>query len=375
MSHIVHFAKYYSPDAGGIESVTSSLAQGAVKAGHDVSVICFQNTPAEKVDIINGVRVKRARVAKLIASQPLGFGYFLNCILTARKADIVHLHAPNMLASLAALLLPTKIRLLVHWHSDVINKGFLGKLLRPLEHFLLLRADVIVATSDAYADSSILISSFRDKVTVVPIGISDVAAKSINYENIKKFETWVNCRKIILSVGRLVKYKGFDLLIAAAQKIPTDSVIVIVGSGPLEKELQDAIENINVQDKVLLAGRLSDSDLLALFDRADVYCLPSISRAEAFGVVLLEAMAFGLPIVASDISGSGVPWVNQHGVSGFNVPVGDSIVLAEALIKVLSCSDLRYTLSEGARQRFLTEFTEEISVNRILAVYTHLSEL
>jgi glycosyltransferase involved in cell wall biosynthesis len=107
----------------------------------------------------------------------------------------------------------------------------------------------------------------------------------------------------------------------------------------------------------------------ALFDRAALYCLPSAHRAEAFGVVLLEAMSYGLPTVATDIPGSGVPWVNQNGESGLNVPAGDPVALAEACNQVLESAELRSRLSTGARQRFVSEFTEEIPVKRMMHVY------
>ncbi|MFN7506811.1 MAG: glycosyltransferase, partial [Limnobacter sp.] len=98
----------------------------------------------------------------------------------------------------------------------------------------------------------------------------------------------------------------------------------------------------------------------------------STYRAEAFGVVLLEAMAHGVPIVASNIPGSGVPWVNQHGQTGLNVPVGDPKELATACNKILASEELRNKLSVGARRRFLSEFTEDVSVNRMIAIYKKL---
>jgi glycosyltransferase involved in cell wall biosynthesis len=261
---------------------------------------------------------------------------------------------------------------LVHWHSDVINKGFLGKILRPLESALLRRANCIVATSQIYADASETLASFQNKITVVPIGVSDAKHYGDGSQLPPVLEAQISGRQIVLTVGRLVPYKGFNVLIEAAQHFSESSVVIIVGGGPLQSELQQAIEHNGVNDRVILAGRLSDALLHKLFERATLYCLPSISRAEAFGVVLLEAMAYGLPIVASDISGSGVPWVNQHGLSGFNVPVGNPKALANSCNQILTSEELRRTLSQGARERFRAEFTEEASVKRMLAVYDHL---
>jgi glycosyltransferase involved in cell wall biosynthesis len=372
MAKIVHFGKYYLPDSGGIESVTVSLARGAAVAGHTVSVVCFAKSQVLPTEVMDGVTVLRAPIAKLVASQPLGLKYFGKCLATARDADIVHLHAPNMLGALCALFIKRKTRLLVHWHSDVINKGWLGYLTRPLEKALLHRADCIVATSQVYAESSSSLQPFKNKIKVVPIGVAEpdrgVAALALPPE----LEKRIDGRRVVLSVGRLVPYKGFDVLLQAAPTLQADAVVVIVGSGPLKEELRQAAELVPIKDRVILAGRLSDAELQALFARAAMYCLPSTYRAEAFGVVLLEAMAHGLPIVATEIAGSGVPWVNQHGVTGLNVPVNDAQQLAAACNDILGSDTFRQKYAEGAYQRFLNNFTEDISIQKTLNTYAAL---
>ena len=360
MANIVHFGKYYFPDAGGIESVTKSLARGAVASGHTVSVVCFEKKTANSDEVIDGVRIIRTPITKMTASQPLGVKYFLQCLKAAKNSDVVHLHVPNMLGALCALFIGKRPRLLVHWHSDVINKGLLGKILRPLESALLRCADCIVVTSQVYADASETLRPYKDKIAVVPIGVADSKHAGVYSDLPTSIDALIYGKKIILAVGRLVPYKGFKVLIDAAKHLSDDSVAVIVGGGPLQQELQQGIELAGVKDRVVLAGRLSDAALHTLFERAMLYCLPSTNRAEAFGVVLLEAMTYGLPIVATDIPGSGVPWVNQHGSSGLNVPVGDPVALAEACNQILASSELRGRLSEGARQRFVDDFTEEV---------------
>lgn len=374
MKKIVHFGKYYFPDAGGIESVTASLARGAVRKGHAVTVVCFAKNANSHEEVMEGVRVVRAPIARMIASQPLGLKYVARCLKEARNADVIHFHAPNMLGILCCLMVGKRPRLLVHWHSDVINKGVLGKLVRPLETALLKRADAIVATSQVYSDASMTLRPFRDKVTIVPIGVPDamLAQEQGGGEVPAELEHVIAGKKLVLTVGRLVSYKGFEVLIGAAKTLSEDSVLVIVGDGPLRDTLAASIASENVAHKVYLAGRLSDGALSSLFTRAELYCMPSTSRAEAFGVVLLEAMAYGKPIVASDIPGSGVPWVNQHGVSGINVPVGDARALADACNRILSCKQEQARFADGARTRFLTEFTEDVSVNKMLSTYERL---
>lgn len=373
MTKIIHFGKYYLPDVGGIESVTVSLAKGSVLAGNDVTVVCFGKKPAPQRDIIDGVQVVRIPIKILIASQPLSFKYFYTCLTLAKSSNIVHLHAPNILGALCALMVGRKTRLVVHWHSDIINKGLLGRFVRPLEKFLLKRADIIIATSKIYADASAAVKPFLNKVKVIPIGVPDI--KSNKATSPPRFiNDFAKGRRIILAVGRLVPYKGFDVLIKATCDISKEAVVVIVGGGPLQETLQRAITHSQLDDRVMLAGRLGDDELHMLFRKAYLYCMPSTFRAEAFGVVLVEAMSYGLPIVATEISGSGVPWVNMHNQSGFNVPVNNPQKLAAACNLILETPELHKRLSNGSRQRFSDEFTEEIALQRVLKTYKNLTE-
>ena len=372
MKKITHFGKYYYPETGGIESVTSSLASGAALSGYSVVVVCFRKKSGGFDEVINNVRIFRSPINRLISSQPLGIKYLLNCIKESINSSVVHLHAPNMLGALCAIFLSKKIKLLVHWHSDVVNKGILGHLMKPLEYALLRRADVVVATSRIYAEASKTLMPFKNKITVIPIGIKDVSNEIKKSAISVEIEKKIVGKKIILSVGRLVSYKGFDVLIEAAKYID-DAVVLIVGEGDLYEHFNSIIKLYGVSDKVFLVGRLSNDELGYLFSKSNIYCMASIHRAEAFGVVLLEAMAYGLPIIATAIPGSGVSWVNKHGVSGINVPVGDAKALARACNDILGSDINRERFSVGARERFLREFTEDVSVNNFMKLYDGLT--
>lgn len=376
MASIVHFGKYYFPDAGGIESVTLSLAKGAAAAGYAVTVVCFKKSDASDTEFINGVRIVRTPIWRLFVSQPLAWRYFLGCLRESLRADIVHLHAPNMLASLCAILVPKRIKLIVHWHSDVVGKGPLGYLFTPLTFLLLKRANLVIATSQVYAKASAPLRWFDSKLTVVPIGVQDpIGLHSVKSEFLNLPPDLVkkaDGKKIILSIGRLVPYKGFNVLIDATHYLAKDVVVFIVGVGPLKQVLEAAIANAKLSDQIYLIGRQSDETLGALYKSATLFCLPSIVRSEAFGVVLLEAMACGLPVVATDIPGSGVPWVNMNDVSGINVAVGDPLALANACNLIIKSPSLRLRYSIGARERFLSTFTEDASVNRVLEIYKSL---
>ncbi|AMK26085.1 MULTISPECIES: glycosyltransferase [Sphingobium] len=378
MASIVHWGKYYPPDMGGIESVTESLARGATADGHTVTVACFGKGEARQEIDLHGVRVLRAPIAFSQASQPIGWRYFRWLLKEGRKADIVHLHAPNMLAALASALLGTGTKLIVHWHSDVVGKGILGRFLRPVEKLMLRRADKIICTSPPYADASAVLQPFRHKIAVVPLGVPDKSGLVSLFAGSSRsaippdLRSRLEGRRVILSVGRLVPYKGFDTLIRAASMLPDEAIVVVVGSGPLRADLEGRIMATGGQSRVILAGRLEDEALHELFSLAELYCMPSVERSEAFGVVLIEAMSHGLPVVATNIAGSGVPWVNKHGESGLNVPPNDPKALAAACTRILLDDQLCNELACGARRRFKMEFCESLSVSRMNALYESL---
>lgn len=368
---IVHLGKYYPPDTGGIESVSASLARGAAAHGHEVDVVSFGRKSSSVLDA--GARVLRHWVATTVASQPLSPGYVIDAIRRGRRADVVHVHVPNMLAAWAAMRMGRRPAMVVHWHSDVIDKGLLGRLLGPLEVALLQRADAIICTSPPYAQASPILHPFAAKIRVVPIGVPEADAGKVDEAVVpQELRAWIGSRKLVLCIGRPVPYKGYESLIDAASSLREDAAIMVVGEGPLTGQLQARITHGRLAHRIRLTGRLDDAALTWLRRRADVFCMPSVERSEAFGVVLIEAMAVGRALLATDIPGSGVPWVNLHGVSGLNVPPNDPLELAAAIDRLLTDDALRLRLAQGARQRYEQMFTEAESVRGTLEVYAGL---
>lgn len=374
MRKIVHLGKYYHPERGGIESVTRTLAIGAVNAGYMVYVICFHKSKLLKIDSIEGVNIIRSPFNRIISSQPISFSYLVQCFKICNSADIIHLHSPNLIAAFYCLFINRSTKLLVHWHSDILGKGFLSKFLRPFELLMLYRANCIIATSEIYlnASNSSIRYRFNEKAVSLPIGIPDNCLADHEIQLPKPIVDFIKDKRVILSVGRLVSYKGFEYLIRSANFQDDQNVILIVGNGPLLKSLSKTIEDLNLEKRVLLLGSVESDLLQSLFRIASLFCLSSIHRAEAFGVVLLEAMSYSLPIVATNIIGSGVPWVNVHESTGLNVPPKNSMAIAEACNKILSNPDLWLSYSQASRARFLNNFTEEIFVKKTISVYEHL---
>lgn len=358
---IVHFAKFYPPEYGGIESVTEALATDHAAADNDVEVICFTRV-LPKLERTGRLKIRRVKAQKEIASQPLALSYLKACQTAARNADIVHVHTPNMLAALAVLRLPRHVRVMIHWHADIENKGAIGRFVRPIERAMLRRADVVVTTTQAYAEASPALTKFQDRVKVIPIGIADIAT-------VPKFE--VSTPPYVLFVGRLVPYKGLDVLLDAIAMVNSNIEFRIVGIGPMLAELTAHAQRLDIADRVKFVGRVEEDQLQDLMEGAAIFCLPSINRLEAFGVVLLEAMRAGRAVISTNIPGSGVPWVNS---SGINIPVRDPRALAEAIEGLLANPEKIASLGKSARTRFETNFSRRLMSDRFLCLYRSLLE-
>ena len=355
--NIVHFAKFYPPEYGGIESVTEALAEDHSAAGHDVEVVCFSRDSSQ-LDQKGRLTLRRVKVQKEFASQPLAASYLGACAGAGRDADVVHVHTPNVLAALAVLRLPRHIRVVIHWHADIEKKGAIGRLVRPIERAMLRRADVVVTTTQASA----ALTAFTDHIKVIPIGIAAL-------DTVPKCD--VATPPYVLFVGRLVPYKGLGVLLDAIAKVQSDIDLRIIGIGPQEPELKAQAHCLGIAERVKFMGRIGEDQLQDLLKGATVFCLPSINRLEAFGVVLLEAMRAGRAIISTNIPGSGVAWVNSTGI---NVPVGDPQALAEALDRLLADPKETARLGKLARSRFKRTFSREMMTDRFLSLYEHLLE-
>lgn len=360
---IVHWAKFFPPDSGGMESVTQTLVQRAIAAGHEVLVMCFSWHKLGREQQGNAT-IFRTKINVFRASQPLSLRYFFQGIALGRQADIVHLHAPNLQASLMTLFIGRKPRLIVHWHSDVIGKALLNRLVKPVEAAMLRRANDVIATSQAYIEGSPQLQQHRHKVHAIPIGVPQPRPPKVSDQQGQPnessgLEDAIAGRHLVFSLGRQVPYKGFNHLIDAARHLPRDMVVVIGGGGPLHGSLKRQVDALNLRDRVLLPGRLSDAQVEMLFQEAQLFCLPSIERSEAFGVVLLEAMARGVPCIATNIGGSATSWVNQHGITGLNVEPGNDKALAEAIVTIIQTPAMRDSMSAAAQQRYQQLFTED----------------
>jgi len=368
---ILQISKYYPPEFGGIETVARDLSTGFAERGHQSDVLAFTRFDA-KTETIDGVAVERVRATVTPMSQALSLRWFVRAVGLARKADVIVIQWPNLLPM---LLVPFWRRqtVVIFWQSDLIGKGIASHIVRPLQWLMLRCADLIWTSTPRYAKASPALQPVRDKVRAMPIGITDPTLAGIPAAIPANIAAFVADRKLVIAIGRLVSYKGFDQLIRAFARVNCDAALVIVGTGPQEEVLRGLIAEFGIEDRVMLAGRASEDALRALLGNAALYVMSSNQRSEAFGVVQVEAMAFGLPIVATRVPDSGVDWVSGDGATGAAVPINDPPAMAEAIDRLLTDQAGLPALRARSRARYESEFTRDKMVSRALELIAEFS--
>lgn len=302
-------------------------------------------------------------------------------LIKSFQPDILHLHLPNPAVFwVLALISARRVPWVVHWHADVITAqqgglmSLVYKLYKPFERAVLKRSNAIVVTSRAYLDASVPLREFQAKCHVVPLGVDvkrlgstadSVAGNSLEPDNSKPASVTA---LQVLAVGRLAYYKGFRFLIEAAAKTPNIQVH-IVGCGELDSELRKLAASLNLQDRVVFHGDLDEAELVHQIARCDCLCLPSIERTEAFGVVLLEAMYFGKATVISDLSGSGMGWIVDAGITGLKVEPANANALAAAFVQLDNDREKLAIMGQAGKLKFNQQFEIKHAVKGLVNVY------
>lgn len=372
---ILQVTNYYYPFIGGIEQVTRDCSD-ALKGEHEVKVICFNHEKGNKVDEVDGVEIIRAGCFAKLASQSLSFSYgkLLKKTLKEFAPDVIIFHYPNPFAAyflLKRLRRLKNCKLIVWWHLDITKQKILGKLFNGQSRRLLRRADKVVATSGNYIDGSRFLQSVRGKCTVIPCCVNDsrmhpdagvlARAQELKNENVGK--------TVCLAMGRHVPYKGIEYLVRASKLLDDSFAVWIGGRGPLTEELKALAAD---DKKVTFLGRVENDELVSRMLACDIFCFPSITKNEAFGIALAEAMAYGKPAVTFTIEGSGVNYVSLNGVTGIEVENRNTQAYAEAIRKLASDAQLRKTYGENARRRVEELFTNEKFTQNVNALLESL---
>jgi len=356
---VVHVGKFYPPEyEGGLERVVVELNTELVKQGVEVAAVVAAVRGPARTEPVGGVTVRRTASFGTLFSQPISPGFAR--AVRDMPGDVLHLHHPNPLGDLAVLGDPRP--LVITQHSEIVRQRVLAPLYLPLLRRALGRARFVAIGSEQLLGTSRELRGFRDKTRVVPFGIDAArfAATAAVRERADQLRTrWGS--PVVLAVGRLVAYKGFDLLLRATRDL--EATVVIVGAGPEEARLR-ALAGANV----VMAGRVSEADLVAHYHACDVFCLPSVTIAEAFGMVLLEAMACARPLVTTSLP-TGVSAVNRDGRTGLVVPPGDVGALREALRALLNDPARARAMGEAGRAVQAAEYGVTLMAERYLTLY------
>ena len=375
--------KYYSPPhLGGVETVVRTLSEGLVEYAHaEVRALVSNESRGPASEQIGGVEVSRLPRQIRISSAPVALS--MRRALRAEQArqgpngpappDVLNLHAPYPWGELSFLSARLDMPSVVLYHSDIVRQKRLLAAYRPFLERFLDRVDLIVASSPNLVQHSEFLAPRADKCRVVPFGLplERIAATPTVGLRAAELRAPHQDRKIVLFVGRFIYYKGLEFLIQAMAGLDAD--LVLIGQGPLEDSLRDLARQADVAGRITFLPPQEEQELYAWYHAADVFCLPSVERSEAFGLVQLESHAAGTPVVSTDLP-SGVPYANLDGVTGMIVPTKDVSALRAALAKLLADDDLRAHLGRQAHERALKEFTVPRMVDSTLKVYAEAIE-
>jgi len=376
---VMHIGKFFAPFAGGIENFMLDLVRACASRDVEQAALVHES-PGDEGRNAGGaehglVALRRVPVLGQFVYAPVAprFRVELEAMLADFRPDLLHVHAPNasafwLLASRRARRLPW----VVHWHSDVVGPGLDTRLkllypgYKPFEHALLRRADVVIATSPPYLDSSRALARWRHKCRLIPLGLDPARVESDSAD--PRDDDWHGGARLrLLALGRLTRYKGMEVLVRAAQDVPGVSVN-IVGDGAERRRLERLIPDSSAA-RIRVLGPVDDSVRNRLLAGCDVLCLPSLNRAEAFGMALLEAMASGKPTIATRVPGSGMDWVVEEGRTGWLVDPGDVDALGRLIQSMISQRSRLADYGVEARRRFEKRFRIDAVADEIVEVY------
>lgn len=369
MTRILHVGKFFPPVPGGMEVFLKDLVLAQAGQGDEVFVL-VHGTPLDQ----DPAWLQRVPVRFNLAFAPIspGFPLALAQAIQRWRPEVLHLHLPN-LSALAVLGLPGARNLpwVIHWHADVVPSRIKSSLrlaypfYRPLEQALLARSQRIIVTSPPYLASSEALQGHRSRCRVVPLGV-DICRLPPAISPLPALP-WQPGLFRVLAIGRLTYYKGFDTLIRAVGAL-SGVQLIIVGEGGERPGLEALIRQSGAGERIELLGEVDDARRNLLLQTCDLFCLPSRERTEAFGVVLMEAMAYGRPILASRIPGSGVAWVVETGLAGKLVEVDDGPGWQKAIVQMMEQPALRQELGTQGPHRF----QEKFSITRVAAKVTEV---
>lgn len=372
---VLQFGKFY-PVRGGVEKVMELLRNHLPTRGIDCDLLCssYDVAPYREVPHKDG---GTTYVCKTLFRK-FGTTFSPQLISKLREIqghyDLIHIHHPDPMAGWVLKHSGYQGKVVLHWHSDVLVHPWLYKLYQPIEEWLLQRADKVVGTTPVYVNNSPQIAhglQDRSKLTYMPIGISP---QEPNRSLVEKIQAKYRGKRLLLTIGRLVPYKGMEYLVDMASHLGDEYLVLIAGQGPLKQELQQQIVAQGLEGKVKLLGFISDEEKVAYLEACHLFVLSSITKNEAFAIVQLEAMSHQKPVVSTEIADSGVSWVNRDRESGRTVPVKDGKALAEAVEEIFESEESYQGYARRAKARFESLFTIDAMIDRCVEIYKEIQK-
>ncbi|UCE75133.1 MAG: glycosyltransferase family 4 protein [Methanomassiliicoccales archaeon] len=367
---IAQVAPYFYPHVGGVESHVLTLSGRLLRNGHEVTVFTSKHADLREKDLFQGINIIRSKQVANIFSTPITPS--LKKTLAKEDFDVVHAHTPPPLTSYyaAKACKKKKIPFVVTYHCDLELPRITGKIAtaiyqRTLGRYTFNHADRIVVHTRTYGATSRTI--WNSEVAIVPSAVNPIRFKeAVDFSDITARHR-LEGKRMVLFVGRLVYHKGVDYLIDSAKLTPEDVRFIIVGSGDYLGKLKKRAREKNVEDKVIFTGNVSFNDIPKYFAACDIFVLPSISRLEAFGLVVLEAMASGKPVIVSTIPG--VMELVTDDINGLHTEPMNSEDLANKINYLLSNPVIRKVMGENGRKKVENEYTWDKVVREIEEIY------
>jgi len=355
----MHVYKTFFPETkGGGEQVIYTICKGLRKHGVESKVICLTKDREKSTSYFQDIEVVRYPYTINLASCPVSIELLYNFRREIEWADIIYYHYPWPFADFLSLLAPKDKIQIVTYHSDIVKQKLLKVVYYPLEQWFLGKVNRIIATSPNYINLSCNLQKFREKTTIIPIGIDPKLYPAPDENECKKIQKKFG--KFILFVGQLRYYKGLHLLIKAAKDLDTN--IVLIGKGKEELRLKQIAKSEMVKN-IYFLGSLENDAKVNYLKSCYALILPSHLKSEAFGISLLEGAMFAKPLISCKI-GTGVEFINQHMQTGLvTKPTSEDI--RDAITKLLKDESLAKKLGNNAKLRFKKMFTAQSMIKDI----------
>lgn len=365
---VLHAYKVYRPDVeGGIPEVISQLTKHDA-GGDRAEILVARDRGRSRRFLLDGVEVRAIGSFGQISSMPISPAFPFALRRAATDFDVLALHMPFPLNDIGlALGVPNHLAVVVHWHADIVGRSAVMPIVSPLIDRTLARADRIVVSHPSILAGSRFLTDHAAKCVSVPYGIESRYWSELDDTSTDRVQQLRSRHpRLIVSLGRLVPYKGFPILLRALSQI--DAELVIIGEGSERDNLTSLAQQLGVADRVVLPGFLPRDEVKAYLHAARVFTLPSVTSAEAFGLVQIEAMAVGLPVVNTALP-TAVPTIARHEHEGITVPVGDFIALADALTRLLDNPQLVAAYGQAGRRRVAEIYDQTAFRSAIRTIY------